>query len=172
MLYRGLSADPDRIPSGMLSLQPRPDESRPSPERNRMTAPNNKKTLIAVLGPLSMGILLALGFLYYYLSKKSVILTIRNDTGVALQGGEVLLASELKAEEIGPISAGDSIVFRFSNGGSGEYTLTGKRVDGAEFTVKGGLVPEGKSARDRLVLVMEGDSTARRVAGRFTQAQP
>lgn len=137
-----------------------------------MTAPNKKKTLIAVLGPLCLGILLALAFLFNYISKKAVILTIRNETGVGLQGGGVQLASELKEEEIGPIAAGDSIVFQFRNGGSGEYTLTGKRVDGIEFTVKGGLVPKGKPARDRLVLEMEGDSTARRVVGRFERTGP
>ena len=67
---------------------------------------------------------------------------------------------------------GDSVVFQFRNGGSGEYTLTGKLVDGLEFTVKGGLVPKGKPARDRLTLAMEGDSTTRRVAGRFAPAGP
>ncbi|MEO6097062.1 MAG: hypothetical protein ABIW76_15845 [Fibrobacteria bacterium] len=137
-----------------------------------MTAPNKKKTLIAVFGPLCLGILLALAFLFNYISKKAVILTIANETGVGLQGGEVLLASELKEEEIGPIAAGDSIVFQFRNGGWGEYTLTGKLVDGFEFTVKGGRVPKGQPARDHLVLEMEGDSTARRVAGRFAQAGP
>jgi hypothetical protein len=137
-----------------------------------MTAPNKKKTLIAVFGPLCLGILLALAFLFNYLSKKSVILTIRNATGVGLQGGGVLLASELKEEEIGPIAAGDSVVFQFRDGGSGEYTLTGKLVDGLEFTVKGGLVPKGKPARDRLILELEGDSTGRRVSGRFEPAAP
>jgi hypothetical protein len=135
-----------------------------------MIAPNKKKTLIAVFGPLCLGILLALAFLFNYLSKKSVILTIRNETGVGLLGGGILLASELKEEEIGPIAAGDSIVFQFRNGGSGEYTLEGKLVDGAEFTVKGGLVPKGKPARDRLILELAGDSTARRVVGRFGPA--
>ena len=133
-----------------------------------MGAAKKNLTLWAVLGPLTLGLSLALIFLTNYLSKKTVIITIHNRTGVDVQGGGIRLSSEPSDEEIGPIPDKDSTVFQFRHGGSGTYFLAGKLKSGADFKVTGGLVPKGKTARDGLVLEMQGDS----VTGRFDPAAP
>jgi hypothetical protein len=134
-----------------------------------MNAQNKKsKTLWAVLGPFSLGIGLALIFLFNYISKKPVILVIHNRTGIDLLGGGVRLDSELKEEEIGPIADKDSTVFQFRKGGHGAYHFTGKLRTGRDFAVTGGLVPKGAAVRQALVLEAQGDS----LTGRFPPAAP
>ncbi len=134
-----------------------------------MNAQNkNSKTLWAVLGPFSMGIGLALIFLFNYISKKPVILVIHNRTGIDLSGGEVRLDSELKEEEIGPITDKDSTVFQFRKGGHGAYHFKGKLRTGRDFSVTGGLVAKGEAVRQALVLESQGDS----ITGRFPPASP
>ena len=134
-----------------------------------MNAQNKKsKTLWAVLGPFSMGIGLALIFLFNYISKKPVILVIHNRTGVDMLGGEVRLDSEPKEEEIGPIADKDSTVFQFRKGGHGAYHFTGKLRTGRDFSVTGGLVAKGEAVRQALVLESQGDS----ITGRFPPASP
>lgn len=134
-----------------------------------MIAQNKKsKTLWAVLGPFSMGIGLALIFLFNYISKKPVILVIHNRTGIDLSGGEVRLDSELKEEEIGPIADKDSTVFQFRKGGHGAYHFNGKLRTGRDFKVTGGLVAKGAAVRQALVLEDQGDS----ITGRFLPTAP
>ena len=134
-----------------------------------MSAQNKKsKTLWAVLGPFSMGIGLALIFLFNYISKKPVVLVIHNRTGVDLLGGEVRLDSEPKEEEIGPIADQDSTVFQFRKGGHGPYHFTGKLRTGRDFSATGGLVPKGAAVRQALVLEARGDS----ITGRFPPGAP
>lgn len=134
-----------------------------------MNAQNKKsKTMWAVLGPFSMGIGLALIFLFNYISKKPVILVIHNRTGIDLSGGEVRLDSELKEEEIGPIADKDSTVFQFRKGGHGAYHFNGKLRTGRDFSLTGGLVAKGAAVRQALVLEAQGDS----ISGRFLPAAP
>lgn len=126
------------------------------------------KTLWAVLGPFSMGIAVAMIFLFNYISKKPVILTIHNRTGVDMLGGGVRLDSEPKEEEIGPIADKDSTVFQFRKGGHGAYHFSGKLRTGRDFTVTGGQVAKGASVREALILETRGDS----LTGRFLPAIP
>lgn len=134
-----------------------------------MNAQNKKsKTLWAVLGPFSMGIGLALIFLFNYISKKPVVLVIHNRTGVDMLGGDVRLDSEPKEEEIGPIADKDSTVFQFRKGGYGAYHFTGKLRTGRDFSVTGGQVAKGAAVREALVLEARGDS----LTGRFLTAAP
>ena len=134
-----------------------------------MNAQNKKsKTLWAVIGPFSLGIGLALIFLFNYISKKPVILVVHNRTGVDMLEGEVRLDSELKEEEIGPVADKDSVVFQFRKGGHGAYHFSGKLRSGRDFTLTGGGVAKGAAVREALVLEARGDS----ITGRFLAAAP
>ncbi|GEM_PF-4185960 len=135
-----------------------------------MADAKKNRTLLAVLGPLFLGIILAMIFLVNYLTKKTVILTIHNHTGMDIQGSGIRLGSEAKEEEVGPIADKDSTVFQFRNGGSGTYFLAGKLKNGTEFSVSGGQAgkAKSKSVRDGLVLGMQGDT----VTGTFTDGAP
>ena len=126
------------------------------------------RTMLAVAAPLVLGLATALIFLAFYLNRNSVILTIRNRTGMDILGGGIRLSSQPKEEELGPVPDNDSARIIFRDVGDGEYVLNGKLKNGTEFRISEGHVTHGADRKDELVLEMKGDS----VTGTLKQPSP
>src|SRR4051794_3208071 len=101
------------------------------------------RTWLAVVGPLLLGVTAALVFLAFYLHKNKAVVTIRNRSGLDLQGAQLSITSLPKEQEVGEIKAGDSAKVVFENFGDGEYVFAGQFKDGKSMQGSGGRLSSG-----------------------------
>ena len=118
----------------------------------------NSRTWVAVLGPLLLGVVLALVFLFNYLTKNKAIVTIRNQSGLVMVGGQLRMTSQPKEQEVGEVGVGDSAKIQFEKFGDGHYQFTAQFRDGKSLRDSGGILTSGSSYKDNILVKARGDS--------------
>lgn len=118
----------------------------------------NGRTWLAVLGPLCLGIFLALVFLFNYLGKNKAIVTVKNRSGRDLTGAQLRISSLPAEQEVGEIKDGDSALVQFERFGDGHYVFTGQFRDGKAMRDSGGYLTSGSSYKDNIVVKARNDS--------------
>lgn len=116
------------------------------------------RALLAVLGPMGLGIATALIFLAVYLGKNKSIVTIKNETGLDLMGGQLRITSLPKEQEVGEIKSNDSAKVQFEKFGDGRYVFSGQFKGGKTMLDSGGYVTSGASYKDVILLKTRNDS--------------
>lgn len=118
----------------------------------------NSRTLLAVLGPLGLGIITAMVFLANYLTKNRAIVTIKNQSGYDLVGGQLRITSLPKEQEVGAIGKNDSVKILFEKFGEGHYEFVGQFRDGKAMRDSGGYLTSGTSYKDVILIKARNDS--------------
>jgi hypothetical protein len=116
------------------------------------------RTLLAVLVPLGLGIVTALLFLVNYLHKNRAIVTIKNQSGYDLIGGQLRITSQPKEQEVGAIGNNDSAKVQFEKFGDGHYEFAGQFRDGKTMRDSGGYLTSGASYKDVILIKARKDS--------------
>jgi hypothetical protein len=118
----------------------------------------NSRTLLAVMLPLGLGVITALLFLANYLTKNRAIVTIRNQSGYDLAGGQLRISSQPKEQEVGGIGNNDSAKIQFEKFGEGHYEFVGQFRDGKTMRDSGGYLTSGASYKDVILIKSRNDS--------------
>jgi transglutaminase-like putative cysteine protease len=107
---------------------------------------------------MGLGVATALVFLANYLTKNKAIVTIKNQSGYDLVGGQLRISSQPKEQEVGEIKDADSAKVQFEKFGDGHYEFTGQLRNGKAMRDSGGYLASGASYKDIIVIKARNDS--------------